>query len=45
MKKEKDNTVNTLDEALRLVEKTFGKGTIMKLGDAKQTVTELINSF
>ncbi len=44
MKKEKDNTVNTLDEALRLVEKTFGKGTIMKLGDRPKVDMNVIPS-
>lgn len=29
----KENNINTLEEALKLVEKTFGKGTVMKLGD------------
>ena len=44
MKKEKDNASNSLDEALKLVEKTFGKGTIMKLGDRPKVDMNVIPS-
>ena len=43
MKKEKES-VNTLDEALKLVEKAFGKGTIMKLGDRPSVDCNVIPS-
>ena len=44
MKKDKDNTVNTLDEALKLVEKTFGKGSVMKLGERPNVDVNVIPS-
>ena len=43
MKKDKQS-VNTLDEALKLVEKAFGKGTIMKLGDRPSVDCNVIPS-
>ena len=43
MKKEKES-VNTLEEALKLVEKTFGKGTVMKLGDRPKVDVNVIPS-
>ncbi len=44
MKKEKDNSVNALDEALKLVEKAYGKGTVMKLGDRPKVDVNVIPS-
>lgn len=43
MKKEKE-TINTLEEALKLVEKAFGKGTIMKLGERPNVDVNVIPS-
>ena len=40
----KENSVNTLEEALKLVEKTFGKGTVMKLGDRPNVDVNVIPS-
>ena len=40
----KENTVNNLEEALKLVEKTFGKGTVMKLGDRPNVDVNVIPS-
>lgn len=44
MKKEKDNSANALDEALKLVEKAYGKGTVMKLGDRPKVDVNVIPS-
>ena len=43
MKKEKES-VNTLEEALKLVEKAFGKGTVMKLGERPNVDVNVIPS-
>ena len=43
MKKEKES-VNTLEEALKLVEKAYGKGTIMRLGDRPNVDVNVIPS-
>ena len=40
----KENTVNNLDEALKLVEKTFGKGSVIKLGDRPNVDVNVIPS-
>ena len=44
MKGGKDNSVNALDEALKLVEKAYGKGTVMKLGDRPKVDVNVIPS-
>lgn len=40
----KENSVNTLEEALKLVEKTFGKGSVIKLGDRPNVDVNVIPS-
>jgi recombination protein RecA len=41
MRDKKDEKVRALDSALASIEKQFGKGSIMKLGDADQMVTKV----
>jgi recombination protein RecA len=41
MRDKKDDKVKALDSALSSIEKQFGKGSIMKLGDADQMVTKV----
>ncbi len=44
MKKEQEKSVNNIDEAIRLVEKTYGKGALMKLGDRPKVDVNVIPS-
>ena len=45
MAKEKDNlTVDTLDETLKQIQKLYGKGSIMRLGDRESVDVDAIPS-
>ena len=41
-KKEKDQKDEALEEAIRNIEKTYGKGAVMKLGERPETAIDTI---
>ena len=44
MKKDKETSIKTLDDALKLVEKSFGKGSVMRLGERPNVDVNVIPS-
>ena len=42
MANEKDNTMKALDDAIKIIEKSYGKGSIMKLGERQHVNVDVI---